>query len=81
MILSLSYSSCLFIFSHYRQNFAVVLHAVNQYRIDIYLKLAVVHGMAHVYDAAFAYHHWIVNRLVFYVSAKSTVKPITQSKL
>lgn len=64
----------------YRQNFVAVLHAVNQYQIDICLKLVVVHGMDHVYVAVFVYHHWIDNLLAFYVSVKSTVEQIMQSK-
>lgn len=74
-----------FLFSRFfsllhRQNFVVVLHAVNQYPIDIFLKLEAVHGTDHVYDVAFACRHWTVNRLAFCASAKSTVKLITQSK-
>lgn len=70
----------LFFCFHYRQNFVVVLHAVNQYRIDIFLKSVVVRGMDHVYGVAFVCPRWTVSRLVFYASAKSTVKLITQSK-
>ena len=69
-----------YLYFHFRQNFVVVLHAVNQYPIDIFLKLEVVHGMDHVYGVAFACRHWTVNRLAFYASAKSTVKPIMRSK-
>lgn len=57
-----------------------MLHAVNQYPIDIFLKSVVVRGMDHVYVAAFVFRHWIVSRPVFSANDKSTVKRITPSK-
>lgn len=57
-----------------------MLHAVNQFPIDIYLKSADVRGTDPVCDAVCVYRRWIASRHAFCVNDKSTVKLTMPSK-
>lgn len=63
-----------FLIRFHRQSFVRVLHAVNQFRIDIYSKSADVRGTDPASDAVCAYRRWIASRHAFCVNDKFTVK-------